>query len=86
MRNRPQKLLIIGPNVFFMYWPVCPNGPETEILYQEKPLSAGLGIKTGSSSKKAFSEKVWHLVHPCMKLNGQFQDGRDATTTIFPVP
>ena len=44
MKNRPQKLLIIGPQLFFMYWPGCPNGPETEILYHQKPLNAGLGI------------------------------------------
>ena len=28
-KNRPQKLLIIDPNFFYMYWPGCPNGPET---------------------------------------------------------
>ena len=44
MKNSPQKLLIIGPQLFFMYWPGCPNGPETEILYHQKPLIAGLGI------------------------------------------
>ena len=40
----PQKLLIIALNFFFMYWPGCPNGPETEILYHQKPLNAELGI------------------------------------------
>ena len=35
------------PPTFFMYWPGCPNGPETEISYHHKPLNAGLGIKTG---------------------------------------
>jgi hypothetical protein len=39
-KKRPQKLLII----FFMYWPGCSNGPETEIQYYQKPLNAGLGI------------------------------------------
>ena len=43
-KNRPQKLLIIGPQLFFMYWPGCTNGPETEITYHQKPLNAGLGI------------------------------------------
>ena len=32
---------------FFMYWPGCPNDPETEIPYHPKPLNAGLGILTG---------------------------------------
>ena len=31
--------------------PCCPNRPETEILYHQKPLDAGLGIQTG--------EKKW---------------------------
>ena len=46
-KNRPQKLLIIGPKLFFcMYWPgpAAQNGPETEIPYRQKPLNAGLGI------------------------------------------
>ena len=43
-KKRPQKLLIIGPDFFFMYWPGCPNDPETEIPYHQKPLNAGLGI------------------------------------------
>ena len=47
MKKRPQKLLITGPNIFFMYWPGCPNGPKTEIPYHQKPLNAGLGIQTG---------------------------------------
>ena len=40
--NRP-------PTLFFMYWPSCPNGPETEIPHHQKPLNAGLGIYTGTS-------------------------------------
>ena len=47
-KKRPQKLLIISPQLFFMYWPGCPNGQETEIQYHQKPLNAGLGIQTGS--------------------------------------
>ena len=43
-KKRPQKLLIIGPQLFFMYWPGCPNGPETEMPYHQKALNAGLGI------------------------------------------
>jgi hypothetical protein len=40
-KKRPLKLLIIDPQLFFMYWP---DGPETEIPYHQKPLNAGLGI------------------------------------------
>ena len=43
-KKHPQKLLIIGPDFFFMYWPGCPNDPETEIQYHQKSLNAGLGI------------------------------------------
>ena len=43
-KKHPQKLLIIGPELFFQYWPSCPNGPKTEILYHQKPLNARLGI------------------------------------------
>ena len=39
MKKRPQKLLIIGPQFFFMYWLDCPNGPETDIPYRQKPLN-----------------------------------------------
>ena len=35
---------IIGHNFFLMYWPGCPNSPETEIPYHQKPLNAELGI------------------------------------------
>ena len=42
--NHPQKLLIIGPDPFFLYWPGCLNGPKTEIPYHQKSPNAGLGI------------------------------------------
>ena len=44
MKRPPSKVAHNGPPTFFMYWPDCPNGPETEILYHQKP---GLGIETG---------------------------------------
>ena len=31
-------LLLIGPELFFQYWPGWPNGPKTEIPYHKKPL------------------------------------------------
>ena len=40
MKKYLQKLLIIGPDPFFLYWPGCPNGPKTEILYHQKSLNA----------------------------------------------
>ena len=46
-KKPPSKVVIIGPQLFFMYWPGCPNGQETEIPYHQKPLTAGLGISTG---------------------------------------
>ena len=39
-----QKFLIIGAELFFQYWPGCPNDPKTELPYHQKPLDAGLGI------------------------------------------
>ena len=45
MKKAPSKVAHNRPlTFFFMYWPGCPNGPETEILYHQKPLNAGLGI------------------------------------------
>ena len=44
MKKRPQKLLIIGPKLFCYILARLPTGPETEILYHQKPLNAGLGI------------------------------------------
>ena len=44
MKKRPSKVAHNRPPIFFMYWPGCPNGPETEIHYHQKPLNAGLGI------------------------------------------
>ena len=33
------------PQLFLCtYWPGCPNSIETEILYHQKPLNAGLGV------------------------------------------
>ena len=43
-KNCPQKLLIIGPKLFFSVLAGCPNGPKTKIPYHQKPLNAGLGI------------------------------------------
>ena len=40
------------PNFFFQYWPGCPNGPQTEIPYHQKPYNAELGIHTGNMKKK----------------------------------
>ena len=43
-KNHPKKLLIIGPDPFFLYWPGLLNGPKTEIPYHQKSPNAGLGI------------------------------------------
>ena len=43
-KNHPKKLLIIGPDPFFLYWPGCLNSPKTEIPYHTKSPNAGLGI------------------------------------------
>ena len=48
MKKPPSKVAHNRPPTFFMYWPGCPNGPETEILYHQKPLNSGLGIYTGA--------------------------------------
>ena len=29
-KNHPQKLLMIGPKLFLMYWPGCPNQPRID--------------------------------------------------------
>ena len=44
MKKPPSKVAHNRPPTFFMYWPGCPNGPVTEIMYHQKPLNAGLGI------------------------------------------
>ena len=43
MKNLPSIVAHNQPP-FFMYWPGCPNNPETEIPYHQKPLNAGLDI------------------------------------------
>ena len=51
MRKPPSK---VAPNrypTFFIYWPSCPNGPETEMPYHQKPLDSGLSIYTGGKPK-----------------------------------
>ena len=40
---------IIGPQLFFMYWPGCPNGPETEILYHQMALMQNWVFSLGVS-------------------------------------
>ena len=47
MKKRPQKLLIIGPQLLFLYWPGYPNGPEMEIPYHQKPLNADWVFRWG---------------------------------------
>ena len=44
MKKPPSKVAHNQPPTFLMYWPGCPNGPETEILYHQNPLNAELGI------------------------------------------
>ena len=44
MKKPPSKVAHNRPTTFFMYWPSCPNRPETEIPYHQKSLNAGLGI------------------------------------------
>ena len=44
MKKIPSKVDHNRPTTFFMHWPGCPSGPETEIPYHQKPLNAGLGI------------------------------------------
>ena len=44
MKKTPSKVAHNRRPIFFMYWPGCPNSPETEIPYHQKPLNAGLGI------------------------------------------
>ena len=48
MKKPPSKNAHNWPLTCFMYWPGCPNGVETKILYYQKHLNAGLGIWTGS--------------------------------------
>ena len=47
MKKMPSKNACNRPQLFFLCWPGCPNGPETEIPYHQKLLNAGLGIQTG---------------------------------------
>ena len=49
MKKPPSNIAHNWPPTFFMYWTGCPNGPETGILYHQKPFDAGLGIRLGSS-------------------------------------
>ena len=41
MKKPPSKVAHNRPPTFFIYWPGCTNGPETEILYHQKPLNTG---------------------------------------------
>ena len=52
MKKNQSKVAQNRPPTFFMFWPCCPNDQETEILYHQKPLNAGLGIKIGISPDK----------------------------------
>ena len=36
MKNPPSKNTHNGPQLFFQYWPNCPNDPKTEITYHQK--------------------------------------------------
>ena len=45
MKKPPSKVAHNQTLTFFtMYWPGCPKGPKTEILYFQKPLNEELGI------------------------------------------
>ena len=51
MKKPPSKVANNRPPTFFMYWPSCPNSPETEILYYQRLLNSGLGIYTGLNTE-----------------------------------
>ena len=44
MKKTPSKVAHNRPTTFFMHWSNCPDDRETEILYHQMPLNAGLGI------------------------------------------
>ena len=51
MKKRSKFFLIIGPELFFQYWPGCPNDSNSVLLYHQTPLNAGLGIYTWVSTQ-----------------------------------
>ena len=51
MKKRSKFFLIIGPELFFQYWPGCPNDSNSVLLYRQTPLNAGLGIYTWVSTQ-----------------------------------
>ena len=52
----PSKVAHNWPQPFFMYWPDCPIGPETEIPNHQQPLNSDPSLNTqfrlGSEYKK----------------------------------
>ena len=45
MKKPPSKVTHNRPQTFFfMYWPGCPNGPETDIPHHQKPFNAEMSI------------------------------------------
>ena len=44
MKKMPSKVAHNRPPTFFMYWLGCPNCPEKEIPYHQKPLNEELGL------------------------------------------
>ena len=37
MKKPPSKVALNQPQIFFMYWPGCPNSPKIEIQYHQVP-------------------------------------------------
>ena len=65
MKKLPSNVAHNQPSTFFfMYWPGCPNGPETEIPYNQKPLNKGLGIQS-----RVLNKIVFHIDHNDFSLN-----------------
>ena len=46
-KNCPQKLLIIGPELFFQYWPSCPNGQKQKSCTTKSHLMQDWVFKLG---------------------------------------
>ena len=55
---------VIGPLLLFMYWPGCPNGSKTEILYQQKPLRLSFEIHYCGLSQ-FFWMRSYFVLHFC---------------------
>ena len=64
MENHPKKLLIIGPDPFFLYWPGCLNGRKQKVHNTKSTLMKDWVFRLGFSLTAFYLFEMHAITEP----------------------